>query len=67
MPSVEKEEIISCQIAYFPIDSGKYLDEIKDKADRIFDLIKSIHEQAFLKNYGHTMNIMFSNICGCKR
>lgn len=89
MCSMGKEDIVSCQIAYFPIDSKKYLDEIKEilnlikdsgldyeigamstvikgEADRMFDLIKSIHKRASFKNYGYTMNIVFSNICGCK-
>lgn len=90
MCSMEKGSIVSCQIAYFPIDSEKYLDEIKEmlnlikssgldyaigtmstvikgEADKVFNLIRNIHEQMSFKNYSYTMNIMLSNICGCKR
>lgn len=90
MCSLEKRDIVACQIAYFPIGSKKYLNEIKEilnliknsgldydfgtmstiikgEADKVFDLIKGIHKQAFFKNYGYTMSIMLSNVCGCKK
>ncbi len=36
MCSMEKRDIISCQIAYFPIDSQNYSDDIKE----VLNLIK---------------------------
>lgn len=90
MCSMEKGGIVSCQIAYFPVGSREYSNEIKkvlnliegsgldyDVGDmstvvkgeprKVFNLIDSIHRQMTLKNCNYTMNIVISNICGCKK
>lgn len=39
---------------------------IKGEADKIFNLITNIHKEMSYKNCNYTMNIMVSNICGCR-
>lgn len=89
MCGLEKGNIVSCEITYFPIDSNNYLDDInevldlikdsgldydigilsttiKGEAKKVFNLISHIHEKMSSEDCNYTMNIMLSNICGCK-
>ena len=39
---------------------------IKGDAEKVFNLINDIHRKMTSKSCNYTMNIMISNICGCK-
>ncbi len=85
-----KENLVSCQIAYYPIGSAEYLDEIDDvlqvikntgleysmnemsttvkgEASKVIGMIVDLQREMTQKGYEFTMNILLSNVCGCKK
>jgi len=47
-------------------DIGILSTTIKGQSEEVFRLITNIHEKMSSKSCNYTMNIMVSNICGCK-
>jgi len=47
-------------------DIGILSTTIKGNSEKVFKLITNIHGTMSYKNCNYTMNIMVSNICGCK-